>query len=155
MGFLKSSVFLHGLKGAWFFEKDQNYTLVCVSLCDRGVIKHHNGVSLPSVKEKTEKKRRGEMKVSSTSMWGTEEGGGWRGGEKINKASFGALHWACFCQLCCTACVLGFRSSEQHFLLKKRGLRVYMNCIDHSTTWLFEPQLFLFYFKVSKVFLSL
>lgn len=144
MQFLKSSVFLHGMNGAWFFEKDQNYTLVCVSPCDRGVIKHHNGVSLPSVKEKTEKKRRGEMKVSPTSMWGIEEGGGRRGGEKINKASFGALHWACFCQLCCTACVLGFRSSEQSFLLNERGLRVFI------TTWLMEPQLF--YFRQSFFF---
>lgn len=43
----------------------------------QGVIKHHNSVSLPRVKERqAEKKSRGEMKGSPTSMSGTEEGGG-------------------------------------------------------------------------------
>lgn len=85
------------------FLKDPNYRLVCVRLCGQGVIKHHNGVSLPRLKEKTEKKRRGEMKVSPTSMRGIEEGGG--DGRRKDQQSFiktfslclsSLLHVLCF-----------------------------------------------------------
>lgn len=63
----------------------------------QGVIKHYNSVSLPRAKEgQAEKKRRGEMKGSPTSMSGREEGGG---GEKINKASLKVLHSAYFSHL--------------------------------------------------------
>lgn len=107
------------------FLKDPNYRLVCVRLCGQGVIKHHNSVSLSGLKEKTEKKRRGEMKVSPTSMRGIEEGGG--DGRRKDQQSFiktfslclsSLLHVLCFwLQVCWLFCL---------FNLGCVSLRVYM-----------------------------
>lgn len=78
-------------------SRDPDNTFVCVRLCVReswwwegGLrgYKHHNGVSLPGLKERQkEKKRRGQMKGSPTSTLGGQRKEGQMGREKTNNAS--------------------------------------------------------------------